>query len=84
MCNAFKVCSGLVRWVVVSVMLVVAVLPARAVLDNKVYAQAEKLPKTKAMITIAVEDDAVHERVVDVLNACAGADIQNVTFGTVE
>ncbi len=48
------------------------------------YSQAAKLSKTKAMITIAAEDDAVHERVVDVLNACAGASIQNVTFGSVE
>ncbi len=48
------------------------------------YSQAAKLSKTKAMITIAAEDDAVHERVVDVLNACAGAGIQNVTFGSVE
>jgi biopolymer transport protein ExbD len=48
------------------------------------YSQAAALSKTKAMITIAAEDDAVHERVVDVLNACAGANIKNVTFGTVE
>jgi biopolymer transport protein ExbD len=48
------------------------------------YAQASKLSRTKAMITIAADDDSVHERVVDVLNACAGAGIENVTFGTVE
>jgi biopolymer transport protein ExbD len=48
------------------------------------YAQAASLSKTKAMITIAADDDAVHERVVDVLNACAGAGIKNVTFGSVE
>ena len=48
------------------------------------YSQASKLSKTKAMITIAADDDSVHERVVDVLNACAGAGIENVTFGTVE
>ncbi|VGO22830.1 ExbD/TolR family protein [Pontiella sulfatireligans] len=48
------------------------------------YRQAAQLSKTKAMITIAAEDDAVHERVVDVLNACAGAGIENVTFGTVQ
>jgi len=48
------------------------------------YAQAAKLSKTKAMITIAAEDDAVHERVIDVLNACAGAGIKNVTFGSVQ
>ena len=48
------------------------------------YNQAAKISKSKAMITIAADDDAVHERVVDVLNACAGAGIKNVTFGSVE
>ena len=48
------------------------------------YRQAAQLSKTKAMITIAANDDAVHERVVDVLNACAGAGIKNVTFGSVQ
>lgn len=48
------------------------------------YAQAAKISKTKAVITIAADDDAVHERVIDVLNACAGAGIKNVTFGTAE
>lgn len=48
------------------------------------YRQASQLSNTKAMITIAADDNAVHERVVDVLNACAGAGIQNVTFGSVQ
>ena len=48
------------------------------------YSQAAKLSKTKAVITIAADDDAVHERVINVLNACAGAGIKNVTFGTVQ
>ena len=48
------------------------------------YNQAAKLSKTKAVITIAADDDSVHERVVDVLNACAGAGIVNVTFGTAQ
>ncbi|MDF7806392.1 biopolymer transporter ExbD [Pontiellaceae bacterium B12219] len=48
------------------------------------YSQAAEISKTKAMITIAADDDAVHERVVDVLNACAGAGIENVTFGSVQ
>jgi biopolymer transport protein ExbD len=46
------------------------------------YHQASIISKTKAMITIAADDDSVHERVVDVLNACAGAGIKNVTFGS--
>lgn len=48
------------------------------------YKQAAKLSNTKAIITIAAEEDAVHERVVDVLNLCSGAGIENVTFGTVQ
>jgi len=48
------------------------------------YHQAAQLSKTKAVITIAADDDSVHERVVDVLNACAGAGIKNVTFGSVQ
>jgi biopolymer transport protein ExbD len=48
------------------------------------YQQASTLSKTKAMITIAAVDDAVHERIVDVLNACAGAGIKNVTFGSAQ
>ncbi len=37
-----------------------------------------------AMITIVASDRARHERVIDVLNACAGAGIKNVTFGSDE
>lgn len=48
------------------------------------YQQASDAAKTKAVITIAADDNSVHERVVDVLNACAGAGIKNVTFGTVQ
>jgi biopolymer transport protein ExbD len=48
------------------------------------YRQAAQLSKTKAIITVAADDDSVHERVVDVLNACAGAGIENVTFGSAE
>lgn len=40
-------------------------------------AEANKVP---AMITIAPEDDVIHQRVVDVLNACTAAKIVNVTF----
>jgi len=48
------------------------------------YRQAAQLSKTKAIITIAADDDSVHERVIDVLNACAGAGIKTVTFGSVQ
>lgn len=37
--------------------------------------------KIKAMITIQAESDAQHERVMDVMNTCAGAKIKYVTFG---
>jgi biopolymer transport protein ExbD len=40
-------------------------------------AEANKVP---AMITIAPEDTVKQQRVVDVLNACTGAKITNVTF----
>ena len=34
------------------------------------------------MITILAEDEASHQRVIDVMNACAAAKIKNVTFGS--
>jgi biopolymer transport protein ExbD len=48
------------------------------------YREASALMDVPAMITIAAEDDSLHERVIDVLNACAGAQITSVTFGTIE
>lgn len=36
--------------------------------------------KTEAMVTVDVADKAVHQRVVDVLNICAQAEIGGVTF----
>ena len=48
------------------------------------YNEASILMNIPAMITVAAEDNSRHERVIDVLNACAGAGITNVTFGTVE
>lgn len=41
--------------------------------------QASKIP---AMITIMADDGTRHQRVVDVMNACANAQIKNVTFNT--
>jgi biopolymer transport protein ExbD len=37
-----------------------------------------------AMITVVADGNSRHERVVDVLNACAGAGITSVTFGSAE
>jgi biopolymer transport protein ExbD len=36
--------------------------------------------KSQALITVDVSDNAVHQRVIDVLNSCARAGIQGVTF----
>jgi biopolymer transport protein ExbD len=48
------------------------------VLDR--YRQASDASKNKALITIWAADEAKHQRVVDVMNACAAAGIENVTF----
>jgi biopolymer transport protein ExbD len=45
------------------------------------FRQASEAAKTKALVTILGADDTLHERVIDVMNACAGAGIKNVTFG---
>jgi len=41
--------------------------------------QSAKIP---AMITIMADDGTRHQRVIDVMNACANAQIKNVTFNT--
>lgn len=46
------------------------------------YHEASRLVNTPPAITIAADDEAVHERVIDVLNACAGAGIKTITFGS--
>ncbi len=48
------------------------------------YREASDLLGSPAMITVAPSDNSVHERVIDVLNACAGAGIKNVTFGSAD
>ena len=44
------------------------------------YRMAAEAAKNEALLTIWAEDDAKHQRVIDVLNACAQAGIENVTF----
>lgn len=44
------------------------------------YRTASRAAKNEALITIWAEDEAKHQRLIDVLNACAGAGIENVTF----
>ena len=45
------------------------------------YRLSSQASKIKFMITIQAEDAASYDRVVDVMNACAGAGIKDVTFG---
>ena len=44
------------------------------------YNTAARNNKNKAMITIMADDRTKHQRVIDVMNACASAGITNVTF----
>ena len=44
------------------------------------YKAACDAAKTKALITINADDDTKHQRVIDVMNACAAAKIKGVTF----
>jgi len=44
------------------------------------FKESSDANKSRALITLDVSDSAVHQRVVDVLNACAKAGIQGVTF----
>ena len=46
----------------------------------KRFRESSDANKSQALITLDVSDNAVHQRVVDVLNACAEAGIQGVTF----
>ncbi len=48
------------------------------------YREFSAAMNAKAMVTIAADEESRHERVVDVLNACAGAGITRVTFGSTE
>ncbi|MCB1070375.1 MAG: biopolymer transporter ExbD [Kiritimatiellae bacterium] len=45
------------------------------------FKQAADLSRIPAMITIQAEDDAIHQRVIDVMDACAAAGIKSVSFG---
>lgn len=46
------------------------------------YRLSCKSAKIPALITIMADDNARHQRVIDVMNACANADIKNITFNT--
>lgn len=46
----------------------------------KRFKESTDANKSQALVTVDVSDRAVHQRVVDVLNTCAEAGIQGVTF----
>jgi len=46
------------------------------------YRLSSEAARSKPMITVQAEDGACYDRVIDVLNACAGARITNVTFSS--
>jgi len=46
------------------------------------YRLSSEAAHNKPMITVQAEDNTSYDRVVDVLNSCAGASITNVTFGS--
>lgn len=50
----------------------------------KRFQEAAEANKSKAMVTLAPEPAVKHQRIVDVLNACAIAEIKGVTFDSVK
>jgi biopolymer transport protein ExbD len=44
------------------------------------FKESSDANKSEALVTIDPEDHAQHQRIVDVLNACAKAQITGVTF----
>ena len=46
------------------------------------YRLASEASQNKALITIWANNKAKHQRVVDAMNACAGAGIENITFAS--
>lgn len=44
------------------------------------YKASSEAAKNEAMVTIWADDETPHQRVIDVMNACAAAKIKNVSF----
>ena len=44
------------------------------------FNEASKSNNVKALVTIAADDNTTHQRIVDVLNVCARAEVTGVTF----
>jgi len=53
---------------------------AKLVSTLKRFKEAADANKSQALITLDAMDTAKHQRIVDVLNACAEAGVQGVTF----
>ena len=47
------------------------------------FREAAMFANQQAMVTIQADDGSIHQRLVDVMNACAAAGITNVSFGLV-
>jgi len=45
------------------------------------FRQASEATKNPPMVSIQADEQVAHQRVIDVMNACAAANIKNVTFG---
>lgn len=52
------------------------------IVTMKRFKESSDANKSKALVTLAPEETVPHQRVVDVLNACAVAEIKGVTFDT--
>jgi biopolymer transport protein ExbD len=48
------------------------------------FKEAAEANKSEALVTVDAADDSHHQRIVDVLNACARAGIRGVTFAASE
>lgn len=46
------------------------------------YKESCDANKSEALVTLDPEDDAIHQRIADVMNACARAGITGVTFAS--
>jgi len=46
----------------------------------KRYKESCEANQSQALVTLAPEDDALHQRIADVMNVCAKANIHGVTF----
>lgn len=46
------------------------------------FREATEANNTQPLVTIAAEDAVIHQRIIDVMNACAEAGIKGVTFAT--